>query len=208
MRRPGAANRDKISRRRRSGAEVELGAVDHLDDAAAEVAATGGAGLDPATLSDLFLYRAWAMARVDFNIAHLPSPTTRAQAYAELTRAAALAPDRQLNPQQFPPLLVEDWARAVADVRARPQTTLIVRAAPEAQVSCDGGPPVPGPATFVGVAPAEHLIHIEEAGWVGWVRRSSPMDPGSSSRCRRVARWRWRTPRPPRTRAAWAPSLP
>jgi hypothetical protein len=139
-----------------------------LDEAAADVAATGGAGLDAATLSDLFLYRAWAVSRADFNTAHVPASTARAQAYVDLARAAALTPGRQLNQQQFPPVILEDWTRAVIDVRARPQTTLTVRAAPEALVSCDGGPPVSGPATFVGVAQGEHLIRIEEPGWAAW----------------------------------------
>jgi hypothetical protein len=139
-----------------------------LDDAAAEVAATGGAALAPAVLADLFLYRAWAIARVTFNPAHVPTPVARAQAYGELTRAVALAPERRLNPQQYPPLLLEDWARAVADVAARPQSTVVVHAAPEALVSCDGGTPVPGPATFVGLSEGEHLIRVDEPGWADW----------------------------------------
>jgi hypothetical protein len=35
-------------------------------------------------------------------------------------------------------------------------------------VSCDGGTPVPGPATFVGLPQGEHLIHIDEPGWADW----------------------------------------
>jgi hypothetical protein len=139
-----------------------------LDDAAAEAAATGGGGLDAAALSDLYLYRAWAISRTDFNTEHVSTPTARAQAYPDLVRAATLVPGRQLNLQQFPPLLLDDWARAVADAGARPQTTLVVRAAPEALVSCDGGPPVPGPATFVGLAQGEHLIHVDDPGWADW----------------------------------------
>lgn len=139
-----------------------------LDDAAAEVAASGGAELSPAQLADLFLHRAWAIARVTFNVAHVPTAVARAQAYGELTRAAALAPERRLNPQQYPPLLLEDWTRAVADVAARPQSTVVVHAAPEALVSCDGGTPVPGPATFVGLSEGEHLIRVDEPGWADW----------------------------------------
>ena len=139
-----------------------------LDDAATEVAATGGAGLDAATLSDLYLYRAWAIARVDFNTDHVPTPTARAQAYEDLVRAAMLVPGRTLNLQQFPPLLLEDWARANADVRARPQSTLVIKATPDAQVTCDGGTGVSGPATFVGLAQGQHLIHVDEPGWAAW----------------------------------------
>jgi hypothetical protein len=139
-----------------------------LDDAAAEVAATGGGGLDATALSDLFLFRAWAVARVDFNADHAAAPAARAQAYPELLRAAMLAPTRQFNAQQYPPLLLEDWARAAAEIASRPQSTLLVRAAPEAFVTCDGGAPLPGPATFVGLAQGEHLIHVDEPGWAGW----------------------------------------
>ncbi len=153
-----------------------------LDDAAAEVAATGGGGLDAAALSDLFLYRGWAVSRADFNPDHIPTPTARAQGYEDLTRAVMLAPGRRLNQQQFPPLLLEDWARAVADVSSRPQTTLIVRAAPEASVSCDGGPPVFGPATFVGLAQGEHLIHVDEPGWAAWGATVSVQGPTAEVR--------------------------
>ena len=44
-----------------------------LDDVAAEVAASGGAGLDALALSDLFLHRAWAISRCDFNFEHVPA---------------------------------------------------------------------------------------------------------------------------------------
>lgn len=139
-----------------------------LDEVAAEVASTGGGGLDVAALSELFVYRAWAVGRFTFNREHVPVPTARAAAFAELVRAAMLTASRQFNPQQFPPLLLEDWPRAVADVAARPQGTLVVRAAPEALVTCDGGAPVPGPATFVGLALGEHVIHVQEPGWAAW----------------------------------------
>ena len=139
-----------------------------LDDAAAEIAATGGGGLLAPALSDLYLYRAWAVSRFDFNSEHVPAPTVRAQAYEDLVRAAMLAPGRQLNLQQFPPLLLEDWARAVADVGARPQGALVVKATPEAQITCDGGAAISGPATFVGLAQGQHLIHVDEPGWAAW----------------------------------------
>ena len=139
-----------------------------LDDAATEVAATGGAGLDAAALSDLYLYRAWAVSRVDFNTDHVPTPTARAQAYEDLVRAVMLVPGRQLNLQQFPPLLLEDWARAGTDVGARPQSTLVVKATSDARITCDGGAAVSGPATFVGLAQGQHLIHVDEPGWAAW----------------------------------------
>ena len=79
-----------------------------------------------------------------------------------------LAPGRQLNSKQFPPLLLEDWARAVADVASRAPSTLLVHASHDALVSCDGGAPIPGPATFVGLVPGEHLVHVDEPGWAAW----------------------------------------
>ncbi len=139
-----------------------------LDDAAAEVAATGGGGLDALALSDLFLFRAWTISRADFNTDHVTPLTARTSAYAELLRAAMATPTRQLNQQQYPPLLLEDFARAVTELASRPQGTLIVHAAPESFVTCDGGAPVPGPATFVGLAQGDHLIHIDEPGWASW----------------------------------------
>jgi hypothetical protein len=149
-----------------------------LDDVAAEVAATGGGGLDAAGLSDLFLYRAWAIGRADFNTEHVPAPTARAQAFGDLMRAAMLVPGRQLNLQQYPPLLLEDWTRATSEVAAREQTTLLVRAAPEARITCDGGAPLPGPATFVGLTKGEHLIHVDEPGWAAWGVTISMEGPG------------------------------
>ncbi|MES1165144.1 MAG: hypothetical protein ABUR63_05260, partial [Verrucomicrobiota bacterium] len=112
-----------------------------------------------------------------FNDEHAPAPTARAQAYVDLARAAMLVPGRELNRQQFPPVLLQDWARAGADVRSRPQTTLLVRAAPEASVSCDGGPSIFGPATFAGLAEGDHLIHVDEPGWEAWGATISVQGP-------------------------------
>jgi hypothetical protein len=132
------------------------------------VARPGGAGLDAAALSDLYLYRAWVVARADFNVEHAVSPTARAEAYGDLVRAQMATPGRQLNTQQFPPVVLEDWARAAADLRERPQVTLVVHAAPEAWVSCDGGNPIAGPATFTGLPEGEHLLRIDQPGWARW----------------------------------------
>jgi hypothetical protein len=139
-----------------------------LDEVASEAAATGGAGLDAATLSDLYLHRAWAVSRADFNPSRTPASTARAQAYGDLLRAAMLAPGRELNAQQFPPAIVEDWARATAEIRTRPQATLKVPAAPEALVSVDGGPAIPGPASFPGLVQGDHLVRVDEPGFLPW----------------------------------------
>jgi hypothetical protein len=141
-----------------------------LDEVAADVAASGGAGLDSRALADLYFHRGWAMSRVDFNPAHVPESSARAQGYADLERAAGLDSHRMVNPTQFPALLAEDWARAVASVRDRDreQATVVVHAAPEAFVTLDGGNPVRGPATFVGVSSGEHLIHVDEPTFAPW----------------------------------------
>jgi hypothetical protein len=139
-----------------------------LDEVATNVAATGGAGLDSRALGDLYFYRGWAMSRMDFNPEHVPEAGGRAQGYTDLVRAAMLDPHRTLNPKQYPPLLLEDWSRAVGDARERPQGTIVVRAAPEAFVTLDGGNPLRGPATFVGVPEGEHLIHVDEPTFSPW----------------------------------------
>jgi hypothetical protein len=141
-----------------------------LDEVAADVAATGGAGLDSRALADLYFHRGWAMSRVDFNPAHVPESAARAQGYADLARAAGLDAHRTVNATQFPALLAEDWARAVAGARDpdREQATVVVHAAPEAFVTLDGGNPVRGPAIFVGVSSGEHLVHVDEPTFAPW----------------------------------------
>src|SRR4051794_17889924 len=49
-------------------------ALPELEADVAEVVATGGAGLSPAELSDLFLYRAMATARADWKSPVAPEP--------------------------------------------------------------------------------------------------------------------------------------
>lgn len=139
-----------------------------LDEAAAEIMTTGGAGLDARGLSDLFLYRAWAVSRADFNTDRAPTSTARAQAFSNLVRAVTFTPTRELNAQQYPPVIVEDWARARAEINSRTPVTLVVPASADALVICDGGRPLPGPATFAGLAQGEHLIRIEEPGYAPW----------------------------------------
>jgi hypothetical protein len=73
-----------------------------------------------------------------------------------------------VDPTRFPPLLAEDWARARAEVREREQFTVVVHAVPESFVSLDGGNPIRGPATFVGVASGEHLVHVDEPSFAPW----------------------------------------
>jgi hypothetical protein len=146
-------------------------ALHDLDAARAEVATTGGAGLSTDDLSDLYLFRAMATARADWNAKPADPPTdARTQAYADYLRAAALTPARTLNPHDVPPQAVADFARAVAEVRTRPRGTLTVTGSADAQVALDGGAPMPvaGGVVFRDVVDGEHLIRVEELGHVGW----------------------------------------
>jgi hypothetical protein len=146
-------------------------ALHDLDAAAAEAAATGGAGLSTDELSDLYLNRAIATARADWNATAAAPPTeARTRAYADYLRAATLTPGRTLNAREIPPQAVADFARAVAEVRGRPRGTLTVTGSADAQVALDGGAalPVAGGLVFRDVVNGEHLIHVDELGHVGW----------------------------------------
>jgi hypothetical protein len=146
-------------------------AAHDLDAAAAEVAATGGAGLDAAALSDLYLYRAMATARADWNAQPTAAPTdARTKAFDDYLRAATIAPARTLNPRELPPQVVFDFARAVELVKKRPRGTLVVKGPPDAQVSLDGGPlmPIAGGVTFRDLVQGEHVLRVEQIGSAAW----------------------------------------
>jgi hypothetical protein len=142
-----------------------------LDTAAAEVAATGGAGLSTDQLSDLYLHRAMAIARADWNATAASPPTdARTRAYEDYLRAATMTPGRTLNPRELPPQAVADFERAAEEVRKRGRGTLVVKGSANAEVALDGGAltPVAGGVTFRDLAYGEHLIHVEEIGRVPW----------------------------------------
>ena len=146
-------------------------ALRDLDAAVTEVAATGGAGLSTDQLFDLYLYRAMATARADWNAtADAPATEARARAYADYLRAATVAPARTVNPKELPPQVIADFARAAEEVRQRPRGTLAVRGSADAQVALDGGPllPVAGGVTFRDLAYGEHLLYVEEIGFQPW----------------------------------------
>jgi hypothetical protein len=152
-------------------------ALPELDAAAAEVAESGGAGLSPGDLSDLYLHRGWTTARATWNSKAAPETAEanpgRATAFEDYVRAAVFAPDRTLNPRELPPQVVADFARAVVEVRARPRATLVVTGDADAQVSLDGAAPMPvaGGASFAGVVYGEHLLFVEELGRARWGTR-------------------------------------
>jgi len=141
-------------------------ALRDLDAAAAEAAATGGAGLSTEQLS-----RAMATARADWKAAAADPPTeARARAFADYLRAATVTPVRTLNPRELPPQVVADFERAAAEIRQRPRGTLVVTGSADAEVALDGGAlmPVAGGVTFRDLAYGEHLVHVEEIGRLPW----------------------------------------
>lgn len=147
-------------------------ALPELNAAAAEVAATGGAGLSTAELSDLYLYRAMATARANWNSPAAPEPanTARIRAFDDYVRAAMLVPNRALNPRELPPQVVADFARAVEEANKRPRKTLTVRGDVDAEMSLDGAPPTPvrGGVAIHDVKYGEHLLAVTELGRVPW----------------------------------------
>jgi hypothetical protein len=149
-------------------------ALPELDADATEVAATGGAGLSSAELSDLYLYRAMARARADWKApaasADADHDAARVRAFDDYVRAAALAPTRALNPRELPPQVIADFARAAEELRKRPRATVVVTGDADAEVSLDGAPatPVSGGVTFHDVSYGEHVLHVDELGRAPW----------------------------------------
>jgi len=146
-------------------------ALRELDVAAAEIAATGGAGLTTAELGDLYLFRAMATARADWNAQVAAPPTDeRARAYTDYLRAATMTPERKLNPHDLPPQVVADFQRADDEIHHRARGTLVVKGSADAQIALDGGPliSVKGGVTFRDLAFGEHLVRAEELGYASW----------------------------------------
>ncbi|HET6148895.1 MAG TPA: hypothetical protein VFH68_15265 [Polyangia bacterium] len=140
-----------------------------LDAADDTVTRTGGAGLTTAELSDLYLARAMAIARADWKPDRSVDQATRVRAYEDYVRAATLTPDRTLNPHDYPPQTMEDWAKAVAEISQRPQGTLTVTGSSRALITFDGKPPLSarGGVTFKAVY-GQHFVAVEEPGRARW----------------------------------------
>lgn len=146
-------------------------ALRNLDAAAAEVAQSGGRGLSTDDLATLYLHRAMATARVDWNATADAAPTeARTKAFDDYLRAAALAPARQLNPRELPTQTLADFGRAVEEVRRRPRGTLVIQGSADATVALDGGAPLPvaGGVSFRDLVHGEHLIAVDELGRAPW----------------------------------------
>jgi hypothetical protein len=140
-----------------------------LDEAAADVNATGGNGLTTAEIADVFLYLGMAAQKADWKDVPSPlkaiTPTKARQAYL---RAAVLARDRKLLPRQFPPLAIESWRLATEEVAARPRGSILVRAPSSALISLDGGPLKPGILPASDLVYGEHWVRVEDAGRKPW----------------------------------------
>ncbi|HKA91171.1 MAG TPA: hypothetical protein VKE22_26100 [Haliangiales bacterium] len=102
-------------------------ALETLDGALAEAARSGAAGLSPAELSDLHLYRGLVvLQRGDAN-----------RAWDDLVRSALVDPARILDPLRFPPKATAAFQRAAREVRAQPRGTLVVATAPGCRAFVD-----------------------------------------------------------------------
>jgi hypothetical protein len=140
-----------------------------LDPVADRVSQTGGAGLTPLELSDLYLARAMAIARADWKPERSVDEATRVRAYEDYVRAATLTPERTLNPHDYPPQTMEDWSKAVAEISRRPQGTLSVTGSSKALISFDGQPALSARGGVTFKAPyGEHFIAVEEPGRARW----------------------------------------
>jgi hypothetical protein len=144
-------------------------ALTALNAAAAEAIATGGAGLEPAQLAEVFLYQGMAIQKADWKDLKHPlteiAPPTAKEAYL---RAATLALNRVLYPRDFPPLAVESWRLATSEISRRPRGTILVKAPSSALVSVDGGPLHPGPQSASDLCYGDHFIRVEDPGRQPW----------------------------------------
>jgi hypothetical protein len=138
----------------RRAAEDPARSAGLLDEAAAEVMTTGGAGLKHGELADLFLYQAIA------------APPARAhEAYL---RAAVLAPDRELEGPRFSPAAIAAFKAAAAEIARRPTGSITVTAGPTAEINIDCGPTRLSPATATGLPYGEHFVRVAEVGHKPW----------------------------------------
>jgi len=158
---PTPRAREQLQAAERALAELRFDdAQSALSAAVAEVAITGGAGLNAGELDDLFLLRGVAALRA--------GEPSRARAWDDLLHAALLAPERVLDAGRFAPAVTDTWRRATAEAQRRPRGVLVVRAGAGAQIVVDGRPAVASPAALPGVAYGEHYVRVEEAGRLPW----------------------------------------
>jgi hypothetical protein len=140
-----------------------------LSPAVAEVTSSGGDGMSPAALSELFLLQAITVQKAGWNDLEAPvteiAPAAAKEAYL---RAAVLAPDRMLERRRYQPLAIASFQLAAAEVKQRPRGGITVRARPNATINIDGGPDQPAPASATNLPYGEHFVRVEEIGYQPW----------------------------------------
>ena len=105
-------------------------AKDALDAVRSEIDANGAAGLSPALLSDLFVYRGLARARLG----------DESGSFDDLVTAAGVDPTRSLDPITFTPTQVAAFDRAKETVAQRRTVKLTVQPPPGCAVTVDAAP--------------------------------------------------------------------
>jgi hypothetical protein len=144
-------------------------ATQALEPAIAEVMASGGDGMSPGALSDLFLFQGITAQKAGWNELEAPlteiAPPRAREAYL---RAAVLAPDRVLERRRYQPLAIASFQLAAAEVKQRPRGNLLVRARPNASITIDGGAVQPPPASASNLPYGEHFVRVEEVGYQPW----------------------------------------
>jgi hypothetical protein len=102
-------------------------AKDALDAVRSEIDANGAAGLSPALLSDLFVYRGLARAKLG----------DESGSFDDLVTAAGVDPTRSLDPITFTPTQVAAFERAKEAVGQRKTVKLTVQPPPGCAVTVD-----------------------------------------------------------------------
>jgi hypothetical protein len=128
------------------------GTLEHVAAGVTEVRRTGGHGLSSAEISDLFLYRGFALAELG----------DEAGAWEALVRAATLDPTRVLDPARFPPSAVSAFGRAKDAVVAGARAELVVSVDERCTVAVDGRQV--RPRRPVELPAGEHLVRVECPG--------------------------------------------
>jgi hypothetical protein len=105
-------------------------AKDALDAVRSEVDANGAAGLSPALLSDLFVYRGLARAKLG----------DESGSFDDLVTAAGIDPTRSLDPLTFTPTQIAAFERAKEAVGQRKTVKLTVQPPPGCAVTVDAAP--------------------------------------------------------------------
>jgi hypothetical protein len=135
-------------------------AVASFTAAEGEAVSSGAAGLAAAELADVFLFR--GMARFQ-----LKSPGD----WDDFVQAALYAPGRTLDPGRFPPAARDTYARAVAEVAAKPRGAVAVGGPAGGRAFVDGAEAGTLPARVEGLPWGAHLVRVESKGHLPWTTR-------------------------------------